>query len=107
MPRGTKLPSAPCVVTSIGTMLDARRARLLFLRRGRSLSISRQCDQREVLSIHVVHQVEHARKAGAGVQLLVPGAIAPLSLQHVSDPARQRIATGVVTPTQTHNRPPR
>src|SRR5208337_3204022 len=96
MPRGTRLPSPPPVVTSFGTLLDARRARLLFLRRSRSLRISRQRDQREVLAIHVVHEIENAREARAGVPLLVPGSVAPLGLQQVSDPALQRVAAGVV-----------
>src|SRR6185369_7639813 len=43
--------------------------------------IRRQCDQREVVAIHVVREIEHAREAGAGVFPLVPTAIFPLCAQ--------------------------
>ena len=42
--------------------------------------IRSQGDQREVLAVHVVHQIEDAGEAGAGVPGLVPGAVFFLGL---------------------------
>jgi hypothetical protein len=54
-----------------GAQRNDRRVRGLGLLRY-YLFVSGQRDQREVFAIHVVHQVKHARKTGAGVPGLVP-----------------------------------
>src|SRR6266404_4250596 len=51
-----------------------------------------QRDQREVLAVEVIHQVEDAREAGAGVPGLVPGAILFLGFQNVGDAFCDRFA---------------
>src|SRR5215471_14070873 len=44
-----------------------------------------QRDQREVLTIQVVHEVEDARESRAGVPGLIPGAVFFLHLQQIRD----------------------
>src|SRR5207344_1561139 len=45
--------------------------------------------QRKVVSVHVVAQIEVARKSGAGEEHLVPRTIVLLSASEVLDPAHQ------------------
>ena len=42
------------------------------------IDVGRQREQREILPVHVVLQIEHARETGAGNLRLVPRAIALL-----------------------------
>src|SRR5664279_273900 len=52
-------------------------SQLFFVCNRRSLGVRSQRDEREVLTVHVIHEVEHAGEAGAGVPLFIPGTVAP------------------------------
>src|ERR1700741_4998185 len=47
------------------------------------LRVRRQRQQREVLAVQVIHQVEHTREAGSRVELLIPGAVFTLRAHQV------------------------
>src|SRR5215469_15837989 len=89
----------------MATPCDARGPQLLFLRRRRGFGVGRKRDQWEVLAVHVVHQVEHPREAGAGVPLFIPRTIAALRLQQVGDAALQRVAARVIRCQESHHGP--
>ena len=69
------------------------------------LLVRRQRDQREVLAVEVVHQVEDAREAGAGVPGFVPGAVFFLGLENIGDSLCDGFAASIVGCKQSHDRP--
>src|SRR5579863_1692805 len=60
------------------------------------LGIRREREQREILPVQVILQIEHARKSSAGEERLVPGAVFLLRAQQVGDAAGDGIAARVV-----------
>src|ERR1019366_7061564 len=69
------------------------------------LGVCGQRQQREILPVHVVHQVKHSRKSRAGVERLIPGTVAALRLQQIGDTVLQRIVARVIGGEQSHHRP--
>src|SRR4029077_8960940 len=72
---------------------------------GDHLRVGGQSEQRKILAIHVVLQIEHARESRAGVVVLVPRAVLLLSAQEVGNTARHGIAADVIGGHHAENGP--
>src|SRR5579864_5814446 len=89
MPSEVKGPGPPALRST-----ESPKSSLTLL--PHHLLISGQRDEREVLAVEVVHQVEDAREAGSGVPGLVPGAVFLLGFQNIGDAFCDRFAARVV-----------
>src|SRR5437763_16369337 len=69
------------------------------------LLVRSQREQREVLAVEVVHQIEDAGEAGAGVPGLVPGSGFLLRLENVGNAFGDRFAARVLGGEQSHDGP--
>src|SRR5438874_13009960 len=67
--------------------------------------IGGQREEREILPVHVVLQVEHARKTGAGDLRFVPGTIGLLGRQEITQPALHARSIEIATSANPHDCP--
>src|SRR6266446_6123204 len=67
--------------------------------------VGRQGQQREVLAIHVVLQIENARESGAGNFRLIPGAVGALRCEEKTQPALHTRAIKIAACAKSHQRP--
>src|SRR5216683_3990745 len=66
-----------------------------------------QRDQREILPVHVVHEVEHAREARTGEMRFVPGAFFFLRANKIGDASNHAITAGIFRGQQAQDGPRR
>src|SRR5208282_6544469 len=69
------------------------------------LRIGREREQREILAVQVVLQVEHAREARAGEESLVPGTVFILRSQKIGHAAGYAFAARIAYGQQSHDCP--
>src|SRR4051812_12981697 len=69
------------------------------------IGVSGQCQQREILPIEIVLQVEHAGKSSAGDFRLSPRSVAPLRTQQESQTAMNARAIKMTAGADPHQRP--
>src|SRR5256885_6515481 len=70
------------------------------------IHIGREREQREILPVHVVLEVEDARETGAGNLRLVPGAIGLLGRKQITQPALHARPVQIAARADAHY-PPR
>src|SRR6202011_4789281 len=78
---------------------------LITPRRCHYLRVSREREQREILPVEVIHEVEDAREAGSGEIRFIPRSVFLLRAQQVGNASSDRIAAGVVHREQSQDRP--
>ena len=71
------------------------------------IDIGRQREEREILTIHVVLQIEDARKTGAGDLRFLPGTIALLRREQIAQAALHARSLQIAARTKTHHGPGR
>src|SRR5947207_12650846 len=69
------------------------------------IHVCREGEQRKILPIHVVLQIEHARKSGAGDLLFLPRAIGLLRTEQKTHAALNARPVEMAACTNAHHRP--
>src|ERR1700738_5186729 len=78
---------------------------LITPRRCHYLRVSREREEREILPVEVIPEVEDAREAGSGKIRFIPRSVFLLGAQQVGNTSCDRIAAGVVHREQSQDRP--
>src|SRR4051794_610217 len=69
------------------------------------IHVSRQGEEREVLPVHVVLEIEHARETGAGNLRLIPGAVRPLRRKKIPQATLHAAPIEIAARADAHERP--